>query len=66
MRVDNPKTGKVGVICTHCPFADSRGRNISDSMDILCNEWGATHDCACPTADTYAEACELAEKGVQP
>jgi hypothetical protein len=61
MKVKNPKFGGNGEVigCKYCPM--DRG---DDST--LCKDWwyrnGKSSDLNCPTAETYAEACDLAEK----
>lgn len=59
MKVDHPKfdssTMPGTVMCGECPL---------DDHEDLCNAWGSNHKKCCPTADTYAEACKLAEGAV--
>ena len=64
MKVDNPTFGKNSgaVVCIECPFADVHGTLNTRG---LCSGWEWDHDDECPTAETYQEACELAEKAVQ-
>lgn len=56
MKVDNPifeESGEVE-ICAHCPF---------EQLDLgACSMWLQAHYKFCPTRETYAEACALAER----
>ena len=56
MKVDNPRYGRNGLYCADCPFTDNEGCSRSRAMKKLCFGWPA-----CPTPDTYDEACALAE-----
>lgn len=62
MQVDNPKfdsTSEPGTVqCKECPF-QVYGH---DNLLLLCDTWGDSRYQPCPTAETYAEACEMAEK----
>ena len=55
MKVKNPvfeSAGEVG--CNDCP--------LQNALDGLCVMWMDDHSTACPTAETYQEACEFAER----
>ena len=63
MKVDNPKfdSCQIGSVrCVECPFANEFGRMVSDEMADTCEMFGTPSD-PCPTIETYAEACKLAE-----
>lgn len=55
MKVKNPVFESNGeVACVDCP--------LQNALDGLCVDWMDEHDNACPTVETYQEACELAER----
>lgn len=59
MRVENPKFSKSGeVLCHECPLD-------SDQDDSACIMWwyrnAKGRGLICPTAETYAEACAIAD-----
>lgn len=66
MQVDNPKfdsTAEPGTVqCKECPFTNEHGNMERDELVPLCDGWGDSHNSPCPTAETYAEACKMAEK----
>lgn len=63
MKVDNPEIMSDGTVCCDdCPFADENGSMPDKRLRLLCARWDHNHDEICPTLDTYAEACKLAEK----
>ncbi len=64
MKVENPIFDEdSGLDCGNCPFADETGTvrdcfTLGAKFDKVVFRCGAN----CPTAETYAEACKLAEK----
>ena len=55
MKVENPEfAGNDEVGCNDCP--------LQNALDGLCVMWMDEHDGACPTAETYQEACAFAEQ----
>jgi hypothetical protein len=54
MQVDNPTWNKLGECdCGECP--------LNDLSVCMCTDWMEDHGNDCPTAETYREACDLAD-----
>jgi len=57
MKVGDPSFNGFGMVfCIDCPFSTEDGDSATESC--LTNK--------CPTAETYAAACELVDKEVSP
>lgn len=57
-RVEQPRWDSAGEVeCFQCPFETTSYQ--------LCYRWRKEHQQVCPTAETYSEACRIAEEATR-